>query len=346
MVPAEPRGVAAGVCVGPPCHDSNMCTNEGIPIAPPLDVLDVEPFCDEELLSRMADAEALTTQLMALQSEHLSLLRDRRLAEQSAAHADHSPATCTRGCCDPDGWVGLEVAQALAVTETQVARRIDTADRLSRYDGVREVVGDDLLQSWTATKLLEHLDALAPHVCEARLERIERTTLAWLLDRPRTVGQLNARMRRLLVQARSQDGADDAAATAASRYVRLLPADTSGLATLVARLPETDAVAVAGTLHALAAEPVGEDDARTREQREADVLVACVTGLRPAHGRATDLELTARPPGRMSRCARSSTTRRPVDFWAPVREVDRTPAVRGWPGSATWARQRGTSTPY
>ena len=259
-----------------------------------------EWLSDAELLSRLADAEALTTQLMALQAEHLRELRDRRLAEQAAEHTDHSPDTCTRGCCDPDGWVGLEVAQALAVTEHQVGRRLDTAARLDRYDAVREAVHEGLLQAWTATKLLEHLDTLAPHVSADRLERVERAVVAWLLDRPRTVGQLNARMRRLLVQARSQDGAHDDDAASAGRYVRVTPADTCGLATLVARLPEADAIALATTVRALAAEPVDEDDTRTREQREADVLVACVTGLRPAHGREGDLELAGRPPGSLS----------------------------------------------
>jgi hypothetical protein len=72
------------------------------------------------------------------------------------------------------------------------------------------------------------------------------------------------------------------------------------MATLVARLPEADAIALATTVQALAAEPRDEDDTRTREQREADVLVACVTGLRPAHGREGDLELAVRPPGSLS----------------------------------------------
>ncbi len=192
------------------------------------------------------------------------------------------------------------MAQALAVTETQVGRRIDTAERLSRYDTVRGAVQEGLLQAWTATKLLEHLDALAPHVSADRLERVEHVVVAWLLDRPRTAGQLNARMRRLLAQARSQDDSDGAEPTSAGRYVRLMPADGCGVATLVARLPEADAIALATTLQALSADPVDEGDTRTREQREADVLVACVTGLQPVHGREDDVELTERPPGSLS----------------------------------------------
>lgn len=155
----------------------------------------------------------------------------------------------------------------------------------------------------TGTELLSRLadaEALATQLMALQAQHLTELRESRLVDRPRTVGQLNARTRRLLAQARSQDGTDDAEATSAGRYVRVTPADTCGMATLVARLPEADAIALVTTVQALAVEPVDEDDTRTREQREADVLVACVTGLRPVHGRADDLEMTARPPGRLS----------------------------------------------
>ena len=254
---------------------------------------------DDELLARLADAEALTTQLMALQARDLRLLRERRLAEQSAARPDHhDPASCTRGCCDDDGWVSLEVAQALALSEHQVGRRIEAAERLERYRAVGAAARDGLLQSWTTTKLLEHLDALAAHVPAAHLAAIEQAMVEWLTERPRTVGQLNARVRRLLLQLR--DGSDDAAITAGDRRVRVIPADTSGLATLVARLPEADAVAIAATLRALAEQPVDSTDERTREQRRCDLLTSSLTGLRAAHGCDGDLDLVGRAPGAVS----------------------------------------------
>lgn len=256
---------------------------------------------DDGLLARLADAEALTTQLMAVQARDLGILRRRRLEEQATARpADHSPHSCTRGCCDDDGWVTLEVAQALALSERQVERRLDTAARLERYDVVADAVREGLLQSWTATKLLDHLDALARHVSAARLATIEQVTVAWLIDRPRTVGQLNARMRRLLVQVRAGDGSDDEALTAVDRHVRVIPADASGLATLVARLPEVDAVAIAATLTALAQDPVDVTDARTQEQRRCDIVTSSLTGMRAAYGCVGDLDLIARLPGSLS----------------------------------------------
>lgn len=256
---------------------------------------------DDELLARLADAEALTTQLMALQARDLRRLRARRLAEQSSARpAGHDPDACTRGCCDGDGWMTLEVAQSLALSEHQVGRRLEAAERLERYRRVGAAARDGLLQSWTATKLLEHLDTLAHHVPAERLDLIEQATVEWLTARPRTVGQLEARMRRLLLQVRDRDGTDDGALTAADRRVRVLPADTSGLATLIARLPEADAVAVAGTLRALSELPVDPADSRTREQRRCDLLTASLTGLEAAHGREGDLDLIARAPGSLT----------------------------------------------
>ena len=256
---------------------------------------------DDEILARLADAEALTTQVMELQARDLRLLRARRLAEQAAARPDgHDPGRCTRGCCDEDGWVTLEVAQALALTERQVERRIDAADRLERYQAVGAAVRDGLLQSWTAKKLLEHLDALAAHVPRDVLVVIERATVEWLTQRPRTVGQLNARMRRLLLQVRAKDGSDDSAITADARSVRVIPADASELATLVARLPEVDAVAIAETLRALAGLPVDATDGRNQQQRRCDIVTSSLTGLRAAYGCPGDVDLVVRPPGSLA----------------------------------------------
>jgi len=269
------------------------------------------PPSDEELLRRMADAEALVTQLTARSGRDLLELRRRRLDLQAQAHPDHAdPTTCTRACCDEDGWVGLEAGQALAVSERVVAARIETAERLERFGHVAEVCDDGLLQSWTATKLLEHLDALARYLGPDRLEQVEAATVAWMLDRPRTVGQLNARMRRLLLAARSaaavdrDDGegerdaaADGAAADARERSVRVSPLEMDGLATLVARLPEQDALAIAATVRALAATPVALDDTRTQQQRRCDLLTTLVTGVPAAYGHQADVTLLAREAG-------------------------------------------------
>lgn len=250
---------------------------------------------DHELLQRLADAEALVTQLMAQQSHDLLELRRRRLAEQRAASPDaHESDACTRGCCDEDGWMGLEVAQALGVTERQIGERVDTATRLARFDRVQGALSRGELQSWTATKLLEHLAELATVVSREQVDRVEQTMLAWLTDRPRTVGQLNARMRRLLVEARSRAGQDQARRDARDRHVRVSPSQSDGLATLVARLPEPDALAVRAVLGALAADPVSDDDERTREQRRCDLVTAMITGAPAVAGHARDLDMVVR----------------------------------------------------
>ena len=253
---------------------------------------------DAEILAQLADTEALATQLMAVQSELLRTLRDRRLADQ-ATERDHPPSACPHRCCDGDGWVTLEVAQTLAITERQAEQRLDTADRLQRHAQVAAAVAAGLLQAWTATKLLEHLDALRTYVSGDRLLLIERTTLAWLLAAPRTVTQLNARMRRLLLSVRPRDE-ETTARRGRERGVTVLPSVGADLATVVAHVPDADAAAIASTLRALAADPVCPGDTRTRDQRQADLFTSCLTGMRASAGFTVDLDLIARSPGAIS----------------------------------------------
>lgn len=239
------------------------------------------------------------TQLMAEQSRDLLELRRRRLREQRQNAGDHAPDSCTRACCDEDGWIGLEVSQALAVSERQVGGRIDTARRLARYVGVRTAAESGLLQAWTTTVLLDKLDQLRELVSPDLLDSMERSTVAWLLEKPRTVGQLTARMRRLLLRARADAGQDVPGRDARSRSVRVWPAGSDGLATVLARIPEPDAAALHATLLALAADPVDEADARTVEQRRCDLLTTLVTGAPAVFGCVPDVDLMLRAPGRL-----------------------------------------------
>lgn len=138
-----------------------------------------------------------------------------------------------------------------------------------------------------------------------------------MLDRPRMVGQLNARMRKLLLAARSaaavdrdDDGADparqrdaaaaSAAADARDRSVRISPVEMDGLSRVIAHMPEQDALAVAATLRALAATPVASDDTRTQEQRRCDLATTLVTGVPAAYGHPADLTLLAREAGQIN----------------------------------------------
>ena len=249
---------------------------------------------EEELLARLADAEGLITQLAAAQGRLLLELRERRLAtqRQESGPEGHAPGSCTRGCCDPDGWMGLEVAQALAVSERQVSTRLDTAHRLSRHTRLRDVVEQGRVQVWTATKLAEHLDELAPLITPDRLRSVEASMVVWLLDRPRTVGQMSARMRRLILAARAAAGVDCPRRDARDRRVWVEPAGVDGLATLMARLPETDALTVRAVLTAVAHDPTSPTDTRTREQRRADLLTTMITGAPATYGDPADVDLT------------------------------------------------------
>jgi hypothetical protein len=263
-----------------------------------LEAADVGVASEQELLRRLADAEGLMSQLMAAQGRDLRELRERRLTAQREENPPgHDPGSCTRGCCDEDGWVALEVAQALVVTERQVGHRLDTALRLERFTSLGAAVQQGRVQSWTATKLAELLDELGGLVSAQRLEHVERVVVAWLLDRPRTVGQVTARMRRWITAARAQsdDGLQERGAR--DRRVWVEPAGRDGLATLVARLPEADALAVRAVLAALAQDPTAAIDTRTREQRQADLMTSLITGFPAAHGQQEDCDLLVRGAG-------------------------------------------------
>jgi len=264
---------------------------------------------DTELVRRLRDCEALISQLTAEQSRALLELRRRRLVGQAAAHP-HEEGACPSACCDEDGWVAPEVGVELGLSERQVESRIDTALRLARHRAVESAMDDGLLQAWTATRLLEHLDQLAAYVSVSELMSVEAGTVAWLLARPRTVSQLNARMRRLLLAAKAADEAerrdspdvDDAPEpdgrepAHADRRVSITPGATPGLAELVAWLPESDALAIRAALYSLGHDPADADDGRTAEQRRADLLVTLVTGRAALNGRPGDTPCAIRPP--------------------------------------------------
>ena len=259
---------------------------------------DCGPASEAELLRRLAAAEGLVTQLLGRQSADLLALRELRLVTQRDYAPDgHDVQACTRGCCDPDGWIGLEVAHTLAVSERQVAARLETAEHLARFPHLRAAVERGLVQAWTAAKLGEHLAELAGLVDAQRLAQIEADTVAWLTDRPRSVGAVNARMRRVILRARAEAGLDCPRRDARDRRVWVEPAHTGGLATLIARLPAPDAIAVRETLTALAAEATGPDDQRTRDQRRADLLTTLVTGAPATDGHHDDLDLLVRGLG-------------------------------------------------
>ncbi len=268
---------------------------------------------DAEVLARLRDCEALVTQVTVEQSRWLAELRRRRLAAQAARHGHQVGGCCTSACCDEDVWVGLEVRIELGLTERQVHSRVDTALRLQRHPAVQAAMDDGRLQSWTATRFLELLSDLAAYVDDQRLREVEQQTLAWLLATTRSVTQLGARMRRIILAAQAaaghdsegDDGGDadgDGAApdpAAARRRVVIGPAPTPGLAELSAVLPEADALAIRAALQALGHDPTDGDDRRHAEQRRADLLVTLITGSVSRWGRPADLRCALREAGQL-----------------------------------------------
>jgi hypothetical protein len=249
------------------------------------------------LVEQLRACEALQTQLAAQQASALSELRSIRLVQQAAEHP-HENGACPSACCDEDGWVASELAMALGLTEQQAHTRLELASRLVRYPGVAAVMHSGRVQAWTATRLLEQLDMLGQYATPEQVDEVQRRTVEWLLAARRTVTQVNARLRRLILAARAAarreaDG-DVPDVGHARRRVSVTPSGTPGLAELVALLPEADALAVKATLHALAHDPVDADDPRSVDQRRADLLVTLVTGGVALHGRAADAQCALR----------------------------------------------------
>ncbi|MGA7689423.1 MAG: DUF222 domain-containing protein [Jiangellales bacterium] len=80
------------------------------------------------------------------------------------------------------------------------------------------------------------------------------------------------------------------------RRVWVGAAGTDGLATLIARLPDTDALGVQAALTALAHDATSPTDTRTREQRRADLLTTSLTGAPATYGAPADTEPTTTGP--------------------------------------------------
>jgi hypothetical protein len=198
----------------------------------------------------------------------------------------------------------------MGLSKRQVGSRLTTAEQCGRYPATAAVMAQGRLQVWTASVLLEHLDALAAYLDPVELVEVESAALGWLAARPRTVAALNARMRRVLVAAGAAYEAAHAAdadaqpgsrgAVEADRRVAISPARTVGMSELVALLPEADALAVHATLTALAGVRSQVGDSRTAPQRRADLLVTLVTGLPSREGRPSDLDHAVRADGSLT----------------------------------------------
>lgn len=248
----------------------------------------------ERVLERIGEAEAAATRLLASQARDMQALRDLRLGEQTAALEGASRSVAAQAAAhDEQGWVASEIGVVLGLSEAQVRRRIEFADALDRYPRVDELARMGGTPVWTLQRLVEQLDELGALVPDDELAEVEADMVAWLTAGTRTVAQLNRRMRRLILRAQADAGLSDDDAVArrhGEREVRVR-SNGDGTAYLSAVLAESDALAVAAALRALASSDRGQgaDDPRTLTQRRADVLVAAVTGAPGLYGTAADV---------------------------------------------------------
>lgn len=267
------------------CADGEATTEQACSTSTRLErVRDPSEQTDRQLMTRIKDADALMTQMMAAQAADLAELRRRRIREQIEEGMVGPGA-------DEHGWLVPEVAMTLQLSDHHARERIERAVALERYDKVRFVMSMGTLPVWTMQRLVDHLEELALYVRPERLAEVEEQTLVWLVAGSRTVTQLNARMRRLLVRAKADAGVtddDEVDRRHAERRVSVT-CGRDGTSSLFASLPEDDGLAVALALDARARQPVDEHDQRTVAQRQADQLVAMITGGPAAHGLPGDV---------------------------------------------------------
>lgn len=270
-----------------------------------------------ELMSRIEHAEALLTQTQLAQARDMQQLRDVRLRQQAEDLGSDPPAGPRWAARDEDAWVANEIGVAVGLSPMQVRQRLDWVAGLDRYPHVDLLAIDGAAPAWTIQRLVDHLDELGRLVPPDQLGAVEAATVHWLREGPRTVTQLNRRMRRLVLRAKASAGLtdeDDAARSHAERDVRVRSRG-DGTAELWALLPEPDALGVAAAIQAAAQADIrGPGEVvRTAAQRRADVLVARVLGRPSTYGCNADLPVD-RPVAAAAGAAR-------IDVTVPVRTL-------------------------
>lgn len=244
------------------------------------------------LLTSIQQAEAAATKAALAQARDMARLRDLRLAEQAEALEGVSQGVAaTAAAFDEEAWVATEIGMTLGVTEAQVRARLDWVDALERYAQVRALTADGAAPAWTTQRLVSLLDELAAFVSKAELDEVENDLVAWLRMGRRTVAELSRRMRRVILRAKARatvSRQEDEADAHAEREVRV-SSRGDGTADLWARLPESDALAVAAVLKSSTSGARPDGESRTVAQRRADALVAAVTGAPGLYGTLDDL---------------------------------------------------------
>ena len=269
---------AVGVAAAPPTDEMSFWVEWGLG-----DRAVVPSAAD--VMTRLEAAEAETTRLVRAQARDLQLLRSVRVAQQEADVGADAP----HASVDADGWVATEAGLALGLSETQVRARLAFADALDRYRHIDHLAAGGGAPAATLQRLCDHLDELATLVSPDELRDVERSTVAWLADQPRSTTALNRRMRRLVLRAKARAGRDDAGDRShADRDVRVVSRG-DGTADVWARLPEADALAVAAALRAGSALARAAGDPRTLAQLRADGLTAAVTGRPGLYGLSCDV---------------------------------------------------------
>ena len=197
------------------------------------------------------------------QSRQLGAIRE--LARRRPAPLDPGDAGDVLPAGRVSEFAAKEIAAELRISDCGAQKRLHLALSLDRLPGTRRALAAGRLDLVKTRALVEATDLLDEAGCRAVEARVLPKAAA------KTVGEFKAALGRAVIAvdpAAAQTGHQRAVV---QRRIELwtLP---DGMAALYAQLPAADALAVHSWLTALAKKAKGPGDARTLDQRRADVL--------------------------------------------------------------------------
>jgi hypothetical protein len=198
----------------------------------------------------------------------LDAARTRLLA---AIDPDPLAVTDTRGEMDKH-WVREEVACVLGLaSSTARGRMVDAAQLVRRYPATLAALEDGQITYWHALRLVEAGSGRSPEV----MAQVEQQLLPKAPEL--SVGQFGSAVRRMLARLDPQTDEQRRRVGLAERRVVFTPHDDGTTDLWAGNLPAAEAAAMERRVRELAGSWKGLDE-RTRDQREADALVALTLG--------------------------------------------------------------------
>ncbi len=219
---------------------------------------------DDRLRALLVGLEAVRNATEAAQAETMAAM-----AREAQALDRSESASGMRGHSHEE-FTSDEIAALLSCTTVAAAHRYETACRVAALHPVRHAWRTGRIDGRKAALICEQVDHLAP----STRDRVSDDAVGY--GSTHTVPQLRAWLRRRVIAADPHAAEERRRRAVADRRVVVMPRD-DGVSELWALLPSVDARRIQLALTA-AASALGADDARTMDQRRADIAVDLLLG--------------------------------------------------------------------